>query len=186
MHNLNNIYYFIEEFKESELDKLNSRKISIIYRNYSKNYNINEIIDLKKYCKKRSLKLFLANDFKLAWKLNLSGAYIPSFNDSLKHKLYPKKHNFLIIGSSHNLKEIKFKIKQGCKKIFLSPLFKVSKKKNYLGLFNFRNLAGISNVEIIALGGINNQNLRKLKISGSSGFASISYIKKTAQKSGPF
>ena len=101
--------------------------------------------------------------------------------------MYPKKLNFLVIGSSHNLKEIKLKIKQGCRKVFLSPIFEVSKKKKYLGLFNFRNLAGISKIEIIALGGINNQNLKKLRISGSSGFASISHIKKTAQKkSGPF
>ena len=185
MHNLNNIYHFINEFKASELNKLNPKKISIIYRNYSKKTNIDEIINLNKYCKKRSFNLFLANNFKLAWRLNLSGAYIPAFNKSFKHKLYPKRTDFLIIGSSHNLKEINLKIKQGCNKIFLSPIFKVSKKKNNLGLMNFRNLCNITKSEIIALGGINSKNINKLKISGSLGFASISYIKKTAQKTGP-
>ena len=185
MHNLNNIYHFIDEFKESELNNLNPKKISIIYRNYNKNTNIKEIINLNKYCKKRSFKLFLSNNFKLAWNLNLSGAYIPAHNNCLKHLLYPKKKGFIIIGSSHNLKEINLKIKQGCNKIFLSPIFKVSKKKNNLGLMNFRNLCNKTNSEVIALGGINNKNINKLKISGSLGFASISYIKKTAQKTGP-
>ena len=77
---------------------------------------------------------------------------------------------------------MRYKIKQGCKKIFLTPIFKISKKKNYLGLFNFRNLVSKTKIEIIALGGINEFNIKKLKISGCSGFASISYIKKTAQK----
>ena len=185
MHNINNIYYFIDKFKKSELDIINLKKISIIYRNYSKIHNISEIINLKNYCKKRSFKLFLANDFKLAWRLNLNGAYIPAFNNCLKHHLYPKKVNFLILGSSHNLKEIKFKIKQGCDKIFLSPIFRVKKKKNYLGLMKFRVLCNKTKHEIIALGGINNNNINKLKNSGAVGFASISHIKKTAQKSGP-
>ena len=50
---------------------------------------------------------------------------------------------------------------------------------------NFRNLCNKTNSKIIALGGINNKNINKLKISGSLGFASITHIKKTAQKSGP-
>ena len=122
----------------------------------------------------------------MAWKLNLNGTYIPAFNRSLKHKLYPKKNNFLVIGSSHNLPEINIKIKQGCKIVFLSPVFKVSKNKRHLGLFNFRNICNQTKSKIIALGGINEKNIKKLKITKSFGFASISYIKKTAQKTGPF
>ena len=181
MHSTNNIYHFIDNFNKSELDNLDPKKISIIYRNYSNYSKINEIIKLKKYCKNRSFKLLLANNFKLAWKLNLNGTYIPAFNRSLKHQLYPKRNNFLVIGSSHNLSEINIKIKQGCKLIFLSPIFKVSKSKTYLGLFNFRNICNQAKSKIIALGGINKKNIKKLKIARSVGFASISYIKKTAQ-----
>ncbi len=186
MHNSNTIYHFIENFNKSELDNLNPKKISIIYRNYSNSFNIAEIRKLKKYCKIRSFKLFLCNNFKLAWKLNLSGAYIPAFNHSLIHQLYPKKNNFEIIGSSHNLSEINIKIKQGCKIIFLSPIFEVVKSKTHLGLFGFRSICNQTKSKIIALGGINKKNIKKLKISGSAGFAYISYIKKTAQKTGPF
>lgn len=181
MHNSNTIYHFIDNFNKSELDNLNPKKISIIYRNYSSNSKISEIIKLKEYCKIRPFKLFLANNFKLAWKLNLSGTYIPAFNRSLKHQLYPKRNNFLVIGSSHNLSEINIKIKQGCKIIFLSPIFKVSKCKTHLGLFNFRKICNQTKSKIIALGGINEKNIKKLKIAGSVGFAAISYIKKTAQ-----
>ena len=37
-------------------------------------------LKLKKYCKKKGYKFFLSNNIKLAIKLDLDGAYIPSFN----------------------------------------------------------------------------------------------------------
>jgi len=181
MHIYNKIYHFIDEFKESELEKINIKNISIIYRNYRNKINIDEIIKLKKYCKRRKYRLFLANNTKLAWKLNLDGAYIPSFNKQFTHKLFSNKKNFLLIGSSHNLSEILLKKKQGCKEIFLSPIFPIKKKNKYLDLSRFRILTRSTNIKIIALGGINKENLKKLNISNASGFASISYIKKTAQ-----
>jgi thiamine-phosphate pyrophosphorylase len=87
-------------------------------------------------------------------------------------------NNFKIIGSAHNLKEIKVKYIQGCKEIFVSPLFKTSKSKNFLGIVKFNLLTlGIKN-KFIALGGINEKNYKKTRLTNIDGFASISWIKK--------
>ena len=43
----------------------------------------------------------------MANKLNLDGADVPSFNKSVKHLSFSCKQNFNIVGSAHNLKEIK-------------------------------------------------------------------------------
>ena len=68
--------------------------------------------------------------------------------------------------------------------LFLSSIFK--KNKNYLGLNKFRLLANLTNKKVIALGGITNNNLKKLKLVNCKGFAGISYFeKKTAPKKGP-
>ena len=40
-----NIYYFIDEFNSDELTKLD-KKINIIYRNYNKENNYNDIIEV--------------------------------------------------------------------------------------------------------------------------------------------
>ena len=40
--------------------------------------------------------------------------------------------------------EINYKIKQKCELIFLSPIFKVEKKNNFLGLNVFRNITNKS------------------------------------------
>lgn len=114
----------------------------------------------------------------IALKLNLDGFYIPSFNKKfyLKKKIYSK--NFLLIGSAHNLKELKIKEKQRVKLIFLSPIFQTNKKKKFLNIIKFNNLSRISKKPIIALGGINAKNVKKLKMTRSFGFSGISHIKK--------
>ena len=149
--------------------------------------NIDAILKIKKHCKKYKRKFYLANNHKLAWNLNLDGYYIPAFNKSFKHLSLSRKKNFLIIGSAHNLGEINYKIKQKCELIFLSPIFKVKKKKSFLGLNVFRNITNQSKKKIIALGGIKYSNLNKISISKASGYASISMIKKRPRnESGPF
>ena len=75
-------YYFINKFETNNIDKLDKQTI-VIYRNYnSKVLNKELILKLKKYCKKKRIKFYLSNNVKLAIKLDLDGAYIPSFNKS--------------------------------------------------------------------------------------------------------
>jgi len=118
----------------------------------------------------------LSNNVKLALKLNLDGVYLPSFNKSLKHLNYQIKKDFLIIGSAHNLLEIRIKEKQKISHIFISSIFK--KEKNYLGFYKFNNLSKMTKKKVIALGGINNNNVRKINMLNISGFAAIDYFNK--------
>ena len=114
----------------------------------------------------------------MAKQLNLDGAYIPSFNKILfDHNLWVKK-KFLIIGSAHSVNEIIIKQKQKAEIIFLSSIFKNSKNKKYLGICRFNNISNTSNKKIIALGGINMNNIKQLRMAKSYGFASISFLQK--------
>ena len=175
MHrNLPRQYYFIEKFNKKILENQSS-ETAIIYRNYSKNINKPEILKLREFCKKKKLRLFLSNNFKLALKTNLDGAYIPSFNKSFNHLNFNIKKDFIILGSAHNLKEIRIKELQNVDAIFLSSIFK--KNNNYLGLFKFLNLSFLTKKKIIALGGISHKNKKTLKIINLWGFAGISYFK---------
>ena len=58
--------------------------------------------------------------------------------------------------------------------IFLSSIFK--KNKNYLGINKFKLLSKLTNNKVIALGGIANKNLKKLKLVKCFGFAGISFF----------
>ena len=116
----------------------------------------------------------MSNNIKLAIKLNLDGAYIPSFNKSTQHLAYSYKKKFKIVGSAHNLKEIRIKEKQNVEKIFLSSLFK--KNKNYLGINKFKLLTKYTNKDIVVLGGISTKNKNKLALLDQFDFAGISFF----------
>ena len=169
-----NKYYFINKFDTNEINNQDKQTV-IIYRNYSsiiKNEDL--ILKIKYYCKKRGLKFYLSNNIKLATKLDLDGAYIPSFNKNTNHLAYSFKKNFNLVGSAHNLKEIRIKEKQRVKQIFLSSLFK--KNKNFLGINRFKLLSNLTNKNIVVLGGISKNNLKKINFLNHSGFAGISYF----------
>jgi thiamine-phosphate pyrophosphorylase len=174
MHvNLPSKYYFINKFDTNNIDKLD-KNTGIILRNYTAKINLNSIISLKKFCKKKGYKFFLSNNVQLALNLNLDGAYIPSFNSDTKHLAFSIKKKFLMLGSAHNNKQIKLKERQLVKIIFVSSIFK--KNKNYLGVNKFKLLSRLTNNKVIALGGVSNKNLKKLKLLKCFGFAGISFF----------
>ena len=181
------IYYYINEYNLTELSKL-SNNINLIYRNYDKKDDFKTILKLREYCKKNKRKFFISNNIKLALNLELDGVYIPSYNKKINFcSQYNKPKKFNIIGSAHNIREIKIKEKQGCKEIFISSIFKISKSKNFLGVVKFNLLSNHSKKKIIALGGINEKNYKNLKSTNCVGFASISWAKKNGlRKLRPF
>ena len=180
MHNkILNKYYFINKFDQSHLDK-QDKETTVIYRNYNKKPDKKLILRLKNYFKKKGNKFLLSNNIKLAINLNLDGAYIPSFNKDKKHLSYSFKKNFILLGSVHNLYELRTKELQNIKVFFLSSIFK--KNENYLGINKFRLFSLSNNKKFVALGGITPSNLKKLNLVNCLGFAGISFFE---QKKGP-
>jgi len=170
MHNkILNKYYFINKFNQSHIDKQN-KQTTIIYRNYNQKVDEKLIINIRNYCKKNGYTFLLSNNIKL----------------SIKHLSYTLKKRFIILGSAHNIYEIRNKELQNVKAIFLSSLFK--KNKNYLGLNKFKLLSLLTKKPFIALGGVSNNKLKKLKLLNCIGFAGISFFeqKKGPKKKGPF
>ena len=169
-----NKYYFINKFETNNINK-QDRQTIIIYRNYSSKIpNIRLILKIKKFCQKRRVKFYLSNNIKLAIKLNLDGAYIPAFNKSFNHLAFSIKKNFKIVGSAHNLKEIREKENQNVSSIFISSIFK--KNKNFLGINKFKKLSKLTKKNIVALGGISQKNEKKIKLLNHSDFAGISFF----------
>ena len=151
--------------------------MGIIYRNYNAEKRENELVKIAKACKKNRNQLFVSNDIKLAIKVKAEGIYIPSFNKTKGFANLEKK-NIKILGSAHNQKEIHRKIVQNCSAVFLSPIFYVKKSKDFLGLHQFNYLSYKNKINILALGGISENNIRKLKLLYTKGFGGISIFKK--------
>ena len=177
MHkNFPKTFVFLDKYNNKIFNN-NSTKVGIIYRNYNDINREKELSRIAKACKKKRFLLFVSNNIRLAIKFKADGIYIPSF---IKNKKYInlEKKNLIVLGSAHNQKEIFQKISQRCDGIFLSPIFPVNKKKTFLNLHKFNFLANSNNINFYALGGINEDNICKLKLLTIKGFGGITIFKK--------
>ena len=169
-------FIFLDRYN-SEIFKNKNINIGIIYRNYKDRKRENQLIKIAEACKKKRYQLFVSNDVKLVYKVKADGIYIPSFN-KIKNFSNLEKKNIIILGSAHNQKEIHNKISQNCVAIFLSPLFYIKKSTNFLDLHKFNYLSYANKANILALGGISGNNIKKLKLLYIQGFGGIQIFKK--------
>ena len=174
---LPNLYVFLDQYNNKIFEN-NNINIGIIYRNYEDSNREQELIKIARACKKKRFQFFVSNDLKLALKAKANGIYIPSFNKSKKF-LNLEMKNFTILGSAHNYKEIQEKISQRCRGIFISPIFNTEKSRTYLDIYKFNSLSNIRKIHVLALGGIKEKNIRKLKmLTNIKGFGAIRVFKK--------
>ena len=170
----------IDNDLENNLSKF--KNLSIIYKPNQKSViDLHEFQKIKKFCKFKKVKLYIIDDFKKAIKLGANGVFISSNN---KRKLPKLKENFAFIGSAHSQLEFYFKLRQNCKYIFLSPLFKNIKYSDnqILNPIKFNLISLQWKVNLIALGGINAGNFKKVNLTKSQGIAFISWVKTTKIK----
>ena len=150
------------------------KNISFIWRNKDKETSLETLVKLRNFCKKNDRKFYISNDMNLANKINANGLYISSHNKNLLFGSTLKK-KFKVIGSAHNLKEIKIKELQNVSEIFLSPLFK-DKKNKQLNIYRYLNLKKTTVMKDVSLGGISYTNIKRLILIKPYGFAGISFF----------
>ena len=169
-------YYFINNFNPLELKKINNNKnIFLIYYD-TKQSNIEDIYKIKNFAKKNKIKLYISNYNHKFSNIKIDGIHIPSSN---KKRILNLKKGLDIIGTAHNQLEFYFKKKQGCSKIFLSPLFKTKKYSDnkILNTNKFRLISKEWLITKLALAGIKKKNFNKLKNLEIQGIGTASYFK---------
>jgi len=177
-------FLIIESIKDLDINRIKLiNKYIIIYRNTNKLENLQDLIRFRRFCRSKKITFFVANNVKLSTEISADGIYISAHNNNLNLARF-KNSNYKLIGSAHNLKELKIKISQGCTTIIYSRLFKVSHeyKRGYLGVIKYNLFRLSRNENIIPLGGIKISNLNKLKMVKTNSFAIMSEIKKKPAK----
>lgn len=171
-----NFFFFTNALNEIIKTNFNKFKnLSIIYKTDNDNLNISEFLKIKDFCKKKRIKIYFPDNLRLAVKLGADGLFISSSNN----KIYqPYKKIFKLLGSAHSQKEFYFKSKQKCDYIFLSPVFKTDKYSNnkILGLIKFNLISLDWKTNLIALGGINESNLKKIFLTKSYGLGFVTWM----------
>jgi len=174
-------YVFLKEINkliEEKIVKFHDINIIINIDTNDKNSikNENNII---KFAKRNKIPFLIKNNIKKCFKFNSAGIYIDASNKKII-KTQLLKRNFIIIGTAHNQLEYYFKKIQNCKIIALSPIFhnpKFSINK-ILGATKFNLISLMWKINLCALGGINESNIKRISITKASTVAFQRHITK--------
>jgi thiamine-phosphate pyrophosphorylase len=162
------------------LDKIND----IIKKNLLKFEGITIIVDIDKkevsevelsiikFAKINKIPFLFKNNYQKCTKYNANGMFLDAKNTSIIRPILFKK-NFKVIGSAHNQREYFNKLKQKCNLVMLSPLFYNEKysKNNILNIHRFNQITLNWKTDVCALGGINLDNLKKIKLTKARSIA---------------
>jgi len=175
------IFIFIDDiYKLISLNVLKFQKINLIY--IDKDYTDKKFHLIQQFCIKKKINLFILNEYKIAIKFKLSGIIITHNKRGIIYKGNPlsKKNEFKIFGKVHNQSDFFIKKQQGCKGVFLSPIFNTQKysQNHILKIPKFNLISNYWNTKIFALGGINLSNVNKLKNTRVCGFGFQSFLDK--------
>ena len=172
-------YFFTNDINKSiskNIVKFNN--IVLVYQD--SNCKTKKLIEIKKFCDQHNIKFYIIDNFIAAIKFKLDGVILSNKNKRILYfnNLFNKKKNFEIIGKAHNQKDFFFKSRQNCNKIIVSPIFRNEKytDNNILNIQRFNLLTLNWNKKIIALGGINSSNLKKIYLTKSSAVGFVSFI----------
>lgn len=172
-------YFFTDSLTEIQKKNiLKFKNLAIIYAPQNKLDNSSNFDEIKKFCKKKRIKVFIEDNIKLAKRLDLDGVLISGHNKIMNSlNVDNMKKNFKILGKVHNQLEFYFKNRQNCSGIFFSPLFKNHKYRDnqIKEVLKFNLTSKNWKPAVYALGGINLNNLKKVKMTKvkAVGFVSL-------------
>jgi len=167
-------------FKDLEL-VLKTKKVSHFQLRLKKN-KIKKIISIgkkiKNICKKNNVK-FIVNDNPLATKiLGADGCHIGQSDGSIKHVRKILKNKILGVTCHNSKKLIKKAINEGADYIAIGAFYtsKTKKIKFKASKKLLLEAKKLTRVPIVAIGGINSKNYKKLLLNKANFLAISSYI----------
>ena len=170
-----------EFFYENLVKIFKSKRISFFQlrlKNEKKNNIISIGKKIKKLCNKYKVKLIINDSPKLAKKINADGCHLGQSDTTVfsARKILKKK----IIGvTCHNSKKLITKaIKDGADYIALGAFYstKTKKTKHRANIKILKNAKKMTNIPIVAIGGININNYKNLLLNKANFLAISSYI----------
>ena len=173
-----NFYFFTTYINEQIIKNVvKFKNLAIIYDDKYID-NENNFLKIKNFCKINNIKFFIVDNVKLAIKYKLDGIIISHDNKRTYLNVSNYKKNFKIIGKAHSQNEYFFKIKQNCTAVLLSPIFQNLKynTSKILTISKFNQMSKNWKIDVYALGGINFENIKKIKMTKSKGVGFISLI----------
>jgi len=178
-----NYYIFIEELSEiikKKILQLPNTHVILNFKIFNENF-FKQVPEIIKFCRKYQISFYIIDNIKIAKKLKANGVFISSNNRKIGLCL-DINSKIELLGSAHNQLEYFFKLRQNCKTLMLSPIFYNNKYSfnKILSPVKFNLISLHWKTNICALGGISNNNIKKIKITKAKSVGIKSWINKKA------
>ena len=170
-------YFYFNSSLNFEDNLLRYKDKSIIIYNEKNSINEKKLTKLREICKSKNVKFYIINDIKFAFKYKADGLVITS---NYKRPIFNFNKKIVRIGVAHTQKEYYQKKQQKCDYIFLSPIFfnKKYSTNKILGILRFNLISLNWKTKKLALGGITEKNIKKIRLTRSAGMGAITFFKK--------
>lgn len=149
------------------------RGAAVVYRHFGAAERARVARELSAICRSRGLALLIGADAELARRCGADGVHWPE-------RLLPAEHGGfrLVTGAAHNAAAVLRASAAQLDACVLSPVFETesASANPALGLFRAGHIARASAIPVIALGGIDARNARRLAGRGFAGIAAVSAL----------
>ena len=127
---------------------------------------------LQEISKRFHKKIVIHSHYKLAKEFSLKGIHLTERNRKLRIK------NLRVVSASFHSTEELLKSRRNYEYVFLSPVFDSISKHGYKSNFDLEELRPFlkKRKNVIALGGINNENIKSIKQTGFAGAAILGFV----------
>ena len=170
-----------DDFYTSLDEVLGTKKVSIFQLRLKKVSNKNKIIvgkKIKKICKKHKVKFLINDDPLIAKKLNADGCHLGQKDMNIINARKILKNKIIGITCHNSINLAKRAIKNNADYIAFGAFFSSKTKKiRHKASLKILDLAKkISNIPIVAIGGIKQSNYKKLLLNNVNFLAISGYI----------
>jgi len=133
---------------------------------------------IKKITKKYNVKFIINDDPNLAVETNAEGCHIGQKDFNIKKARKILKNKILGVTCHNSIKLVKKAIREGADYVALGSFFKTKTKKVkfIVNLSILKKVKKFSKIPIVAIGGINDSNYRKVLLNNANFLAISSYI----------
>jgi thiamine-phosphate pyrophosphorylase len=132
---------------------------------------------IKPLCRYRSIRLLIANDWRLARSIAADGLHLSeaSIRRGSRRWTRVRRPEWIVTAAAHSPAAVRRAAKLGVDAVLLSPVFatKSHPGAGTIGPLRFARWVEKSPIPVYALGGIDAKGARRLRNSGAAGFAAI-------------
>ena len=172
--NFKNFYKKLEILLKTK--KISFFQLRLKTENKNKIFNISKKI--KKITNKYNVRFIINDDPNLAIKINADGCHIGQKDYDIKKARKILKNKILGVTCHNSIKLVKKAIKDRADYVALGSFFKTKTKKvKFIVNSNtLKKVTKFSKIPVVAIGGINNSNYKKLLLNKANFLAISSYI----------